>query len=349
MIKNPLEMKISPSTHAIPQQPIHANTEKIEYRKKSNSLEISWTQFQERNARISEKNNTEDQEFYMCLLKGKVEIETCLANFDLLRKNVLTTRKIAGKSENGQKLNFRNFILEECQAIIETQLALLRKSFEIRKEKEKLLKLFSSFKIVVVNRRVIVKLTEQKQIDITDQLSTEKFEECRTGNENAELQFILKSLNIPRTIRICCEYRNLKFFLEKEIAGIDEIRKIVEIEKMSIDSGHLKMRLENDKDENKCIPSDAFFNESLCLYIYDTIINDGEPISLVKKVYELLSIYLAVRFFKDKRFIRTKYEIDKKLVFFFLKEKKKIRIEIHNLREMRMFYNERIVEFEESK
>lgn len=225
-----------------------------------------------------------DKEFVDSLLNAKVEIEIALVNYELIRRKILTLKvrnnannknnsTNSGANSGNDNLSFRGYCIKECKEILEHNVGVFKRAMQEQREKRRVLKLFSSFKIKVENQRILVKLSENKNVDITKKLKKFKSGNNMTNdgvnegngsnnnesvdNDNNEssnmdsFNYVLETLNISNKIVIVCEYDNFKFIIRKELKDLKEIRRVIEIENRSIKRGRLRISVESEEEYKK--------------------------------------------------------------------------------------------------
>ncbi|ELA46307.1 hypothetical protein VCUG_02195 [Vavraia culicis subsp. floridensis] len=419
-------MKIDNNTFSIPKRIEVATEHSLIESTPLTTLEIAWNKLSDHYTAKAEQECTQtmqDKQFYNYVLNGKVEIETALVNYDLIRQKVLSLRERGDSGDdNGAVINFKDYCVRECINTLKYQLETLRAAIEERRNEEKVLQLFTTFKIKIENHRILVKLTDKNVIDITNKLKND-------GCDN--FRFILRSLGISNKIVISCDYERMHFEMVHDLKDLSEIRKALEIADKNITAGKLsivveseeehKKRLKSKKsscgdnvkathariDENEAlanedgskigdessiekasesqllgepskdevadpqnnktakntanneketrkesfgssdinIPANSRissnrFNHLICNFIYKALIHNTEPSYIVERVFILLSYYIAVNFYESNKFVRITHVSGNTQVMFFIRNKDKLRIEIKDQKEIKVFYNE---------
>lgn len=174
---------IKHSTHQIPKIPLSTPSTEPVYSVPLNRTDKSWNKFNKEEEIIFNQ-----QEIFDCLKQGRVEIETFLSSKELVNMGIVSLKAVDAVSDTVNdnisdtddkeyskihKNNLKSLFIKEATNIISYHHTLLTNSFKIRKRKFNLLKLFNPFHIELVGGRVLIRLTEQREIDITEKLNEE--------------------------------------------------------------------------------------------------------------------------------------------------------------------------------
>lgn len=372
---------ITPTTHKFPDPPIHTTSEMVDTETLSLTAK-AWELYHEDvpihsgqevyGSLIKAKVEIETCLTGRELLKqGIVSLKKKDTDESTDSKNInSTTQKI-----DNLNLNLRSVVQSYAKSLFSYHRELLSNAIIERERKYSFLKYFHMFE----RDKMKIKIGDGRMIDLSKGMETDANDENPENNisvssEEKALQFLLESLNMLHFVRLTVKFLDLQFESQIKLKSIKEVKKLFEIEKIrewgnlrveidippKMDENNQMRNLQSETSETISKSSEIDqklieMSETICKFVYNSLLGTFPLISL----FEVLSVYRAIQFFETGDFIRLKYAIkngnvydiepkmmldNMKLVFFFIKENDKLRIEIEKY-DMKMFFNERIVEY----